>query len=420
MALVIPISSVNAYVGVGKETTSGTAVAPTIFPRWLDGSSLEINLKSQKIFEGSGTRQFSQVLKNQQYTKVKLVFLPRPIELGFFETAAMGISADVLTTAAVNTTLSASASAGATTVTLTSTTGLPVSGTIALDISAASGYIPGTDTEEVVLFTLPAVGSVLTVAPGYNGGKLKIAHSSGATIVSSSQHVITQQTDGNYYTVEVGIGSLNGGAGPTLRVRDCKVDTVKRSSKAGQYLEYEVDFIGIAWIVQGGASTVTLEAHNAFLYTTGSWVLDGSSTGDAPYIETFDITQKNGLDDTIQSELFTLDATIFGQLDVELTATAVFTSPSRLYNIYFGGASGTTDSQTVGAGSLSLTFTQADQFNVLNYLIPTLHYDKGTWPAPKADGKHYALPFTGTAVSNQGINASVLQVSINNASNATY
>src|SRR5258708_7667632 len=98
---VIPIRSNNAYIGIGKQSVQGTAVAPTLFPRWLDGSQLDMALKSELIREGDGTRRATQYIKNQQYAKVKLVCFPRPIEVGFLENAALGISADTVTAATV-------------------------------------------------------------------------------------------------------------------------------------------------------------------------------------------------------------------------------------------------------------------------------------------------------------------------------
>lgn len=406
MSLVIPIRSSNAYIGVGKQTVGGTAVAPTIFPRWLDGSTIDITLKEERILEGDGTRRLSQVIKNQQMTKVKITCIPRPVELGFFEAAALGANADSVTPAVYSSTVSATHAVGDTNLVVGSVTNLPTAPTSLV-------YDPGSATEEIVQ-VISNAGTSLTVLP------LKFAHGATKSVLSPTTHVLTDQNDGNYYSVEVGLGSLNGAAGTTLRVRDCKLDTINRSAKAGQLLTYTLEFTGIASIVQGSPSTITLEAHNPFYYDTGVWTLDGSLTGDALEIETFALDQKNNLDTGIQSESLTLDATIFGAIAVTLTGTAVFTTASRLFSIYFGSSSGTTDAQAIYSGSLALTFTQVDGFHALTYVITTLHYTKGTWPVPKADGKHYQLPFAAESVTNQGVNLFILQSTIKNTQTASY
>jgi hypothetical protein len=87
---------------------------------------------------------------------------------------------------------------------------------------------------------------------------------------------------------------------------------------------------------------------------------------------------------------------------------------------YLGGTSGTTDSQTIGSGSLTLTFTQPDGFHSVTYTLTTLHYAQVKMPEPKKDGKHYKLTLEGTSVSNQGQNAYLISVAIQNTQNSSY
>lgn len=417
--VITPIRSDNAYFGFAKETTPGTAVAPSVFPRWMDGSSIEIDMKAEDVKEGDGSRRLSTIIKNQQTVKIKLHATLRSIELGFFEAAAMGSGADSYTAPTVNTTMSASSAVGATTISVAANTGLTGSGSIALVIGA------GTATEETATFTTPPTGAgpyVLTVA---NSGTLKIAHANSSTVQSAATHVITDQSDGNYYTVEVGLGTLFSASGTTLRVRDCKVNSFKRSAKAGGLLMHEIEFVGIASTVQGSPATVTLEQHQPFLFTQGVWTLDGATTGDAPNIELFDIEQKNQLDTAIQTEQLTLAAMIFGMLMVNVGFEAVFTSPNKIYQTYFGGASGTTDAQALGLGSLSLVFTQPDTLQSVTYAISTIAYTKVSLPSPKKDGKHYKMSVSGTSIaaplSGAGSNnAYILQTTLTNAQYSSY
>jgi len=504
---ILPIRNSNAYFGFGKQTVQGTAVAPTLFPRWLDGSNIDIAMKTEMIREGDGTRRLAQVIKNQQHAKIKLRCYPRPIELGFLENATMGLSADVPTAVAAppatttTTTITANVS---TTVTIASGAGYfgPGGGTYQILIGAGA---PG-ETPEVVTFSFPTTpGTTLTVAAGYNAGKFKFGHTIGApvssitaintslttattaggttvitgnnngltaggtqivmlspgslveeivtvtvpgtgsgpytytvaasgtvknvhpigdTVVGPTLHSMKDQTDGSFYTVEVGLGSLFGSAGTTLRFVDCKVELVKRTSKAGQLLELEVDLVGIASVVQASPSTVTLENHAPFYYTSGVWTLDGSTAGDAPYVESFDIQQKNNMDLAIQSEKITLDAVIFGNVDVSLTYQVIFQNPARFYLAYFGSSTlpgtGATDVQAIGAGALILVFTQADGYHTITYTCPTLHYTKVTPPVPKVDGKHMLMQVAAEATSNQGANLNVLTAVIGNSQTALF
>jgi hypothetical protein len=104
----VPITGRNAYIGFAKQSSQGVGAAPTIFPRWLDGTSIEFDLKTETIEEGDGSRRSSIVIKNMQSAKIKLVVTPRANELGFLETAAMGSGSDVMTPPSISTTLSQS------------------------------------------------------------------------------------------------------------------------------------------------------------------------------------------------------------------------------------------------------------------------------------------------------------------------
>src|SRR2546425_2161083 len=166
----VPVASIrssNAYFGFARESTPGTPAAPTIFPRWMDGSKIDIDLNTEDIREGDSSRRLSTIIKNKQMVKVKLVAALRPNELGFFETAAQGSGSDTYTAPTVATTLSALTTAGATSITVTANTGLTGTGTITLVLEA------GGATEENASFNVPAPGGgPYNPAPnsGYNRG----------------------------------------------------------------------------------------------------------------------------------------------------------------------------------------------------------------------------------------------------------
>src|SRR5487761_2194556 len=407
---VVALRSDRAYAGFAKQSGQGVSTAPSLFPRWLDGTSLEIDAKLEDIWEGDNSRRLSQIIKNGQQVKIKHVCYPRPNELGFIDAAAQGSGSDTVTTATVSTTLSSASLVGATSVSVAANTGLTGTGTIALVIDH------GLATEEIATFTLPATGAgpyVLTVA---NGGALQKAHASGATIQASTLHTITDQADGAYYSIEVSLGDT---AGIIIRVRDCKVESIKRSSAAGHLLSYETEWTGIACLVQTSAATITLDAHQPFLYTSGVWTLDGVTTGDALEVQKFDIAQKNNLD-WIQTERLIGDASIFGMLNMDVSLDVLFQNGNRIAEVYFGGPSGTADAQAIYLGALILTFTQADGFHSGTYTTVTLAYTKVGIPQPKHDGKAWMQALTATSTSNEGANTFLLQAAVANTTTTAY
>lgn len=415
--VVVPIRADNAYIGAAKQTGQGVAHAPTNFFRWLDGSKLEYDMSAAEIWEGDGSRRLSQLTKSKQAVKITVVLNPRPIELGFLEAAAMGASSDTITAATANTTTSgATNNAGSSTLVLTANTGLTSSGTAFVIVD------PGVALkEEVVAITTPGTGTgpyTYTIA---NSGTLKFTHSAGAIVQTSTLHTETDQSDGSYYSIEVGLGSLYSALGITIRVTDCKVESLKRSSKAGGYLEYEAIFTGIASVVQVTPATVAFENHNAFLFTqsNGGWTLNGATTGDALGVESFSITHKNNLDG-VQTESLTYAAIIFGNLGIDVACEVVYQNGNLIALTYFGATSGTTDAQAIGAGNLTLVFTQADNFHTVTFTVTTLHYSKTTMPEPKKDGKSYKVGLAAASVSNQGVNTFLLQVAVTNAQTTAY
>lgn len=417
------VRSNSAYFGYAKEVTPGTPVAPSLFPRWADGSKIEYDLGTEEIWEGDGTRHLSMIIKNRQSIKITLVGYLRANELGFFLNAALGSSADTYTAPTVSTTMSSSSLAAATSISVAANTGLTGTGTIALVVGA------GTSSEEIATFSLPVTGVgpyTLNVDSTYNGGALKLAHASSSTVKSSAQHVLVDGSDGNYYTTEVALGSLNGGPGTTLRVTACKVDSCKISGKMGSTIPIEIVFVGIASSVQGSPATVTLEPHLPFLYVQGkgAWSIDGStSSNDALSVQDFDLTIKNNLDTDIQAEDIVLNALTFGHINIELNFTIIFNSPQRIFAAYYGGPSGTTDATTIGLGAFGVTFTQPDGLQIFALNILTVAYSKVSLPEPKNDGKHFTTAVSGQSIASNatgGTNAYLLQATLNNTQYSAY
>jgi hypothetical protein len=421
MAILTPFRGSNFYIGFAEQSDPNTPQAPTVFPRWRNSTKVEINPTFSEEEEGDGSRRTTLLLKNGQEVKITLVSSLRPNERGYFEKWAHGASADTYTAPAVATTLAGATLANATSITVHSNTGLTSSGTIALVLE------PGTATEEIAIFSVPATGSsdpyTLTVDSSYNGGHLKLAHANSGVVKSKASHVLTDQSDGPYITVEAGWGILYSGGGTAIRIKACKIDKFTTACEKGKMLMDTIEMTGIVSTVQGSAATVTLDQHAPFIFYEGAYTIDGNSTAQA--LRKFSIERTNNLDADTQGEGLNPTCLIFGKLDVKVKATLILTAFSPIYQTFYGSKTGTTDSTQVGLGSFNALFTQPDTLNTLAYNILTLGYTNTPWPEPKEDGKHWDLDIEGTSVvtplSGSGPNnAYKLQTTLTNTQYGAY
>lgn len=416
-----PFRGSNFYAGFSEETTPGTPVAPSIFPRWRNGTKVEIAPDFSEEEEGDGSRRTTLLIKNGQKVKIKLVASLRPNERGYFEKWAMGSSSDTYTGPTVSTTLAGATLANATSATVHANTGLTGSGTIALVLE------PGTATEEIAIFTIPATGGsdpfTLAVDASYNGGHLKLAHANSGVVKSKASHVITDQNEGPYITAEFGFGNLYSAGGTAIRVRSCKIEKFTTSGEKGKIIMDEIEMTGIASTVQGSPATVTLEQHGPFMFTQGAYTADGTSTGQA--LRKFSIERGNNIDDDTQGEGLNPTCLIFGKLDVKLKYSLILTDFSKIYRTFYGSPTGTTDSNQVGYGDFNALLTQPDTLNSLQYKVLTVGYTNAPWPDPQEDGKHWDLDVEGTSVvvppSGSGPNnAYKLQTTLTNTQYGAY
>jgi len=183
---------------------------------------------------------------------------------------------------------------------------------------------------------------------------------------------------------------------------------------------YELEVQGIACIVQASAATLTFDPHQYLLFDSGVWTLDGSTTGDALAVDSFDISQNNNPDTTIQTEQVTLAAIIFGNLGLDVGLSIIYQNGNRIAETYFGSATGTTDAQALFVGSLLLVFTLPDTLNIVTYSVPFMTYTKAEPPALKKDGKAFRQALSATSTSNFAQNQYLLQTTVANTSYAAY
>lgn len=291
-------------------------------------------------------------------------------------------------------------------VTLTATTGIPGSGTVALALSQ------GTANEEIVLCQCPAQTSTLyalsTGSQTVAMGAFALTHTAADAIKAYATHVLTDQTIGDYWSVEV---SMGGTAGYIYRIVDAQVDQIKISAKAGMQVQLEVDFVGCTVLRQTTAATVSFENHLPFLFQQSAsyWTLDGVTTGDAPYVSSFALTLKNAID-LIQTEHLTLDALLYTTVTVDCSFAVLFQNGNRYNSAYLGNISGTSDAQQMATGSLLLSFVQPTGFFSNQLSAPNLVYTKVSGAdKPKTAGKHLEQTLEAASISNNGVAAYVVQ-----------
>ncbi len=95
-------SDLRAYFGFKPQTAFDTAITGdvTVFPLWLDGSTLDPDAKFEEVMEGNGGRDFSLVFKTKQAYNGKLVCYPRITDIGHFLGFIMGNATRTTTGAA--------------------------------------------------------------------------------------------------------------------------------------------------------------------------------------------------------------------------------------------------------------------------------------------------------------------------------
>lgn len=90
-------TSLRYYWGIAKQTVKGTGVAPVTFPRWLNGSMIDVKANAERVVEGDGGRDAAFTLKKSQEYSPVIVTYPRPIEAGQLIAAAFGTGSDAKT-----------------------------------------------------------------------------------------------------------------------------------------------------------------------------------------------------------------------------------------------------------------------------------------------------------------------------------
>lgn len=294
------------YLGLAKQAAFNTPLAPTVFPRWLDGSGVEPDARFEELPEGDGSQDMSLIFKSKQLWKPKVVFYPRAVEVGHILLAALGSGADT------------------------------VSG-------AADPYT----------------------------------------------HTMTIQDAPVYYTVELGMTdpAVTNPNKLIVRVQDCIVTQLDIEGEANRPLKVTAEYVGRKATLQSTPATVTLEAADCLRFVNGVFTIDGTDL--SARITKFKITMNRGVDDDIMTNEITPKDFIWGSRKITIDFELLYNSNDFFRKVYFGGASGTTDSPTEGTGSINFTFYEGGvttSNRSLQVSIPKVFYT-GKPVSPRLDGK---------------------------------
>lgn len=399
------------YVGAGKEATWGTAVAPTWFWRWLDGTDANPDLKVQEEREGDSSPHISLIYKTAQWEAFKVVEYLRPITVGYALQALLGTGSDTFTTAAQSTTLSTAVAAGATS--FNSTASIGNSGTGYFNFSPAYAGA----TYEVVNVNLASRTGTGPYTYNLVAGQTFLnAHLINDPITSASTHVFTRQnTTYDAYALEYAFGASAFGVFKVLRVQDCICTDVKITSEApNKPVKLEHTWYGAPGKIQAALSAPTFEgtstvgvAGGPLTHAMGSstWSIDGSTAGttNAATVKHVDITLKNSTTpEELQSEGIYAPYYMPGNFDIDGTITVLFQNYAQYLETYWGSSSattGATDSTLVGVGALAVTWANInlagsqDGLNSLALSLPQIAY-KAAKMTPKLDGKPVEQPIS--------------------------
>lgn len=381
------------YMGFAKQSVWGTAVAPTFFSRWLDGSDAEPNVKVQKEREGDTSPFIALMFKTEQMWELKIVEYIRPIGFGFILQALLGTGSDTFTAPAQNTTLSSPVAIGASSFLTVASIG-----------NAGTGYFnftPGYNSSTYEVQNVNLAGRTGTgpyTYPLVSPATFSYAHSSSDPVTSASVHTMTRQvTTYDAYSFEVAFGNTT--FGKVFRIVNCVCTGLTLTSDMGKPLKIEHTWVGSQSAIQAAFSTILQEGTNlvgvaggplVHFHAGSTWQIDGSGSGNAAGIRQFKLTLKNSTKpEDMQSELVYAPYFLQGDFEIDGQLQVIFESYSQYLNTYFGSASattGATDSYLVGYGAFTTTWT-SDGINNVAVLCPYVGYTAAKIDPPKLDAK---------------------------------
>ncbi|WP_367134420.1 MULTISPECIES: phage tail tube protein [Streptomyces] len=329
------------WVGIAKETTQGTFVAPTFYlPVTKSDFNIEYTQLKDESFRANDT-SLQGLYQGVGQTTASLELAAYPDCIGYL----LRVIGPDTVTAGVSTTLSSSATVGATSISTVAT--IPAGSTIAIDTS--------TNLEYAVTGT-PSGSGPYTIPITTPAGGLTKAHSSAVTVISQTTHTFKQSTSvvkPTYSFVDYNVFETWGYAGCMLSEVGIKIDPKGMAT-------LDAKLTGWIGAVQTGLAAPTFTAVQPML--GWQWAMTnagGSSTRGLSY----DLTLKRDIDAIHASNGSQQPREVFsGVLDADIKYKAIYESDTD-YNQYLQALQTSptsavlTQPVTAGGASLALTTT---------------------------------------------------------------
>lgn len=328
-----------ATLGLSKELTAGTWLAPTIGIPFLKGDyeDMYTELKDESI-RGNDTI-LQGMYQGPVHSEWQIDVLLYPDLIGHF---FAGIIGPDTVTAGVSTTLSATTTAGATSITTALT--IPVGSTIQIDTGANIEYATTGTPTGVGPFTIPIVTPAAGLAKG---------HTSGVTIVSQSTHTFKQSTAAlptyslTYFDTTQTVSTSY------CRLSDLgiKIDPKGAVSASLKYIAFPT-----------ATQTLQTETYSTFDPLLGwSWNMTNAGAGATRGL-TYDVTVKRATEALHTSDGVQSPREIFaGAIEADGTYKAIFENQTdlALYTQYTQSPATATLAQPLARGGQSLSMTMS-------------------------------------------------------------
>ncbi|MFG2412271.1 phage tail tube protein [Streptomyces goshikiensis] len=327
------------WLGIAKETTQGTFVAPTFY---LPVSKRDFNVEYTQLKDVSyraNDTNLQGLYQGAGETSGSLELSAYPDSLGYF----LRIIGPDTVTAGVATTLSSSSLAAATSISTAAT--IPAGSTIRIDTAGNTEYaITGTPSGSGP-YTIP----IATPATG-----LTLAHSSAVAVVAQTTHTFKQSTSvakPTYSLTDSNVNETWGYPGCMLSEVGFKIDP-----KGMATLDAKVT----GWIptIQTGLASPTFTALQPLL--GWQWAMTNAGASSTRGLS-YDLTLKRSTDALHASNGSQQPREVFsGVLDADIKYKAIYESTAD-YNLYLQAlqTQPTTAvlTQPITAGGASLTLT---------------------------------------------------------------
>lgn len=237
----------------------------------------------------------------------------------------------------------------------------------------------------------------------------------GSDVVSGTgpyTHTITP-SDLQWWSVETAE------LGDTLvrRLVDCKASEFEVSGKSEDFITAKLTAMGLTTDASVSAATESYGTEGIFKFSHGTFTTMGGANEE---ISEFSVKFSNNLELYRASGLTARQLQEKG-LDVELTFTFKTTQDDEYRKVYYGGASGTSPSDTMEAGQVVFTFNNglsgADE-RELKITIPEVRYSALEMGGLSAEGEFVTYAATAKAVKTGS--SDLVTVEVKNAESNAY